>query len=175
MGGFCSFFVESKFFQSVVEGGGCYFSLWIFEWGKYFMKSVFTGKSAAQWLIKNIEYFVVGISSKQFFTFRDGDIAYTLQWSSYSFSNFLFLTELKVGGSRRSVIIPEGKAKNGWRTFWFELRKMLEPNQYAVGGSGLMKFVAQLHRCNSEIQNTRTFAETVLGHHVQVMDSKHLE
>jgi len=51
---------------------------------------------------------------------------------------------------------------------------MLEPNQYVVGGSGLMKFVAQLHRCNSEIQNT-TFVETVLGHHVQVMDNKHLE
>ena len=139
------------------------------------MKSVFMGKSVAQWLTKNIEYFVVGISSKQFCTFRDGDIAYTLQQSSYSFSNFLFLIELKVGGFRRSVIIPEGRAKNGWRTFGFELRKMLEPNQYAVGGSGLIKFVAQPHRCNSEIQNTRTFAETVQGHHVQVMDSKHPE
>ena len=100
------------------------------------------GKSAAHWLMKNIEYFVVGISSKQFFTFRDGDIAYTFQRSSNSFGNFLFLTELKVGGSRRSIIILEVRAKNGWRTFWFELRKMLEHNQYAVGGSGLMKFVA---------------------------------
>lgn len=130
MGGFCSFFIESKFPQLVVEEGGCYFSLRIFERGKYFMKSVFMGKSAAQWLVKNIEYFVVGISSKQFFTFRDGDIAYTLPRSSYSFGNFLFLTELNVGGSWRFVIIPEGRAKNGWRTFGIELRKMLEPNCY---------------------------------------------
>ena len=105
------------------------------------MKSIFMGKSAAQWLTKNIEYFVVGISSKQFCTFRDGDFAYTLQQSSYYFSNFLFLIELKVGGFRRSVIIPEGRAKNGWRTFGFELRKMLELNQYAVGGSGLINLL----------------------------------
>lgn len=44
-----------------------------------------------------------------------------------------------------------------------------------MGGSNLTKFVAQPHRCNSEIQNTRTFAEIVQGHHVQVMDSKHPE
>ena len=139
----------------VVEEGRHYFLLRIFEWGKYFMKSIFMGKSAAHWLMKNIERFVVGISCKQFFTFRDGDIAYTFQWSSNSFGNFLFLTELKVGGSRRFVMIPEGRAKNGWKTFGLELRKMLEPNQYAVGGSGLTKFVAQPHRCNSEVQNSR--------------------
>ena len=150
MGGFCSFFVESKFFQSVVEGGGCYFSLWIFEWGKYFMKSVFTGKSAAQWLIKNIEYFVVGISSKQFFTFRDSDIAFTLQRSTNSFGQSLLLTKLKVGRSRRLVIIPEGIAKNGWRIFGLELRNMMYPSQYMVGGSGHSKLVAQLHRYNSD-------------------------
>ena len=155
MGGFCSFFIESKFFQLVVEEGGHYFLLRIFEWGKYFMKSIFMGKSVAHWLMKNIERFVVGISSKQFFTFRDGDIAYTFQRSSNSFGNFLFLTELKVGGSGRFVMIPEGRAKNGWKTFGLELRKMLEPNQYAVGGSGLTKFVAQPHRCNSEVQNSR--------------------
>lgn len=71
------------------------------------------GKSVAQWLKKNIEHIVVGINSKQFFTFRDGDTAYTLLWSSNSLGQFLFLTELKVGGSRRLVIIPESIAKNG--------------------------------------------------------------
>ena len=96
MGGFHSFFIESGFFQLVIEEGGRYFSLPIFERGKYFMRSVFMGKSAAQWLMKNIEHIVLGVSSKQFFTFRDSDIAYTLQWSTKSFGQFLLLTKLKV-------------------------------------------------------------------------------
>jgi len=100
MGGSCNFFIESKFFQLVVEEGERYFSLQIFERGKYFMKSVFMGKNAAQWLMKNIEHIV---------TLREDDIAYTLQRSSNAFCQFLLLTELKVGGFRSSIIIPEAK------------------------------------------------------------------
>ena len=76
------------------------------------MKSVFMGKIAAQWLMKSIEQIVVGFSPKYFYTFRDGDVAYTLQQSSNSFGLFLLLIELKVGGSRRSIIILVGKEKN---------------------------------------------------------------
>ena len=112
MGGYHSFFIESKLFQLVIEEGGCYFSLQIFEHGKYSLRSVFMGKNVAQWLMKNIEHIVVGVNSKQFFTFRDGDIAYTLQRSANSFGQFLLLTKLKAGGFRRSVIIPEGEVKN---------------------------------------------------------------
>ena len=71
------------------------------------MKSVFMGKSAAQWLMKNIEHIVIGVNPKYFFTFREDDIAYTLQRSSNAFCQFLLLTELKVGGFRSSIIIPE--------------------------------------------------------------------
>ena len=71
------------------------------------------------------------------------------------------------------VIIPEGIAKNGWRIFGLELRNMMYPSQYVVGGSGHSKFVARLHRHNSEIQNSRTFAETVQGYHIKVEDRKH--
>ena len=85
----------------------------IFEWGKYFMKSMFMGKSVAAWLMKNIEQMVIGVNPKQFFTFREGDTAYTLQWGSNSFCQFLLVSELKVGGLQRSVIIPEGKEKHG--------------------------------------------------------------
>ena len=60
MGGFHSFFIESRIFQLVIEEGGRYFSLQIFERGKYFMRSFLMGKSAAQWLMKNIEHIVVG-------------------------------------------------------------------------------------------------------------------
>ena len=108
MGGICSFFIEFKLFQLVVEEGGNFFPLCIFERGKYFMKSIFMGKNAALWLMKNIEHTVVGINPKQFLTLREGDTAYTLQWGSNSFGQFLLVFELKVGGHRRSVIIPGG-------------------------------------------------------------------
>lgn len=159
-------FIESKFSQLVIEEGGCYFPLQIFERENYFLKSVFMDKSATQWLMKNIKHIVDGFSSIQFFTFRDDDIIYILQRSPNSFGQFLLLTELKVGRSRRSVIIPEGRGKNGWRTFGLELRKTLEPNQYAACGSGHSKFVAQPHRCNLEIQ---------ISNHIQVKDRKHPE
>ena len=45
----------------VVEEGGSFFAVWIYERGKYFMNSVFMGKKAAQWLMKNIEHTVCGV------------------------------------------------------------------------------------------------------------------
>ena len=113
MDGVRSFFIESKLFQLVVEEGGQYFSLRIFERCRYFMKSVFMDKKVAQWLMKSLEQIVVGSNPKCFYSFREGDLAYTLQWCSNSFGLFLLLTELKVGEFRRSIIIPVGRAKNG--------------------------------------------------------------
>ena len=81
---------------------------------------------------------------------------------------FLLLTELKVGGSRRSIIILVGRAKNGWRVFGLELRKMLELENYVNGGTGQPKFVALLHKVNSGVQLFKSFADTVRGHEVQV-------
>ena len=79
MGGFRSFFIESKLFQLVIEEGGNFFSLKIFERGKYYMESVFMGKSAALWTMRTLEHTVSGVSPKQFFTFREVDTTYTLQ------------------------------------------------------------------------------------------------
>ena len=50
------------------------------------------------------------VNPKQFFTFRDGDTAYTLQRCSNLFGHYLFVADLKVGRLRRSIIVPEGKA-----------------------------------------------------------------
>ena len=141
MWGVRSFFIESKFFQLILEEGGRYYRLQIFERGKFFMRSVFMGKHAAQWLMSNLEHLVVGVNPKFFFSLREGDTAFTLQRSSNSSGKFLLLTELKAGGFRRSIIIPEGKERLGWRAFGLELRKLLNPSQYAVGGNGLLKFI----------------------------------
>ena len=171
-GGVCRFFIESKFFQLLVEEGGRYFLLRIFERGKFCMRSVFMGKNVAQWLMVNIEHLVVGESSKQVFTFREGDTTFTLQRSSNSYGQFLLLTELKAGGSRRSLIIPEGKERFGWRAFGLELRKLLNPSHYAVGGEGLPKFIPQMQRFNLEAQNSSTFVEVVQGIHGRTEDRK---
>ena len=82
------------------------------------------------------------------------------------------LTELKAGGSRRSIIIPKGKERYGWRAFGLELRKLLNPSQYAVGGNGLPKFIPQVQRYNLEVQHSRTFAEVVQGFHGRTEDRK---
>ena len=137
------FFIESKLFQLVVEEGGNFFSLRIFERGKYYMQSVFMGKSAALWVMRNLEHIVIGVDPKQFFTFREGDTAYTLQRGSNSFGQYLSVTELKVGGLRRTIIIPAGKSQQGWRIFGIELRRMLEPSQYALGGLKLAPYKAK--------------------------------
>lgn len=116
------------------------------------MKSVFMGKKATLWLMNNIEYSVCWINPKKFFTFRYGVTAYTLQRCSNSFGQYLLLTELKVGGLRRPIIVPEGKAQYSWKGFGLELRRMLEPNQHALGVSGLAKPTAQQHNAKSILQ-----------------------
>mgnify|MGYP000905544632 CR=1 FL=1 len=158
MGGFRSFFIESKLFQLVIEEGGNFFSLKILERGKYYMQSVFMGKSAALWTMRNLEHTVSGVSPKQFFTFREGDIAYTMQRGSNSYGQYLSVTELKVGGLRRTIIIPAGKLQQGWRTFGIELRRLLEPSQYALGGS---KFVPFRFKQTPKYQPVRSYVEAV--------------
>ena len=73
--------------------------------------------------------------------------------------------------SRRSIIIPEGKERYGWRAFGLELRKVLNPSQYAVGENG-PKFIPQVWRFNLEAHHSRTFAEVVQGFHGRTEDRK---
>ena len=54
MGGYHSFFIESKLFQLVIEEGGRYFSLQIFERGKYSEVS-FHGEECSTMAEKEIE------------------------------------------------------------------------------------------------------------------------
>ena len=101
--------------STMVKEGGNFFPLRIFEWGKYFMQSVFMGKNATRWLLHSLEHIVIGVNPKHFFTLKEGDAAYTLQRGSNLFGQYLSVTELKVGGMRRSIIIPAGKVQQGWR------------------------------------------------------------
>ena len=151
------FFIESKLFQLVAEEGGNFFSLKIFEEGKY-MQSMFMGKSAALWLMRNLEYTMIGVNPKQFFMFGEGDTTYTLQRGSNSFGQYLSMTELKVGELQRNIIIPDGKLQQGWRTFGIELRRILEPSQYALGG---LNFVPYKSKQIPKYCASRSFVEAV--------------
>ena len=84
----------------------------------------------------------------------------------------MLLIELKAGGSRRSIILPEGKERNGWRVFGLELRKLLNPSLYAVEGNGLPKFIPHMRRNNLETQNLGTYAEVVQGFQGRTEDRK---
>ena len=104
------------------------------------MQSVFMSKSAALWLMRSLEHTVIRVNPKQFFTFKEGDTAYTLQRGSNLFGQYLSVTELNVGGLRRNIIISAGKFQQGWKTFGIELRRRLEPSQYALGGLNFVPF-----------------------------------
>ena len=69
-GGIRSFFIESKLIQLVLEGGSFFF---FSNMANIFMRSVFMGKKASQWLMSKIEIIVVEDNAKQFFMFWDGD------------------------------------------------------------------------------------------------------
>ena len=84
--------------------------------------------------MRSLEHTVIRVNPKQFFTFKEGDTAYTLQRGSNLFGQYLSVTELNVGGLRRNIIIPAGKFQQGWKTFGIELRRRLEPSQYALDG-----------------------------------------
>ena len=154
----------------MVEEGGNFFSLKIFEQGKYYMQLVFIGKSAALWVMQNLEHIMIGVDPKHFFTFRDGDTAYTLQWGSNLFGQYLSVTELKVGGLRRTIIIPAGKSQQGWRTFGIELRRMLEPSQYVLGGLNFVPYkakqVPKYHAARSYVEAVKALVQ-VRPKHVQ--------
>nr|POE60730.1 hypothetical protein CFP56_53391 [Quercus suber] len=101
---------------------------------------------------------VVGVNPKHFLTFREGGTAYTLQQGSNSFGQYLSVTELKVGGLRRTIIIPAGKFQQGWKTFGIELRRRLEPSQYALGGP---KFVPYKSKQIPKFHAAKSFVEAV--------------
>ena len=107
------------------------------------MQLVFMGKSVALWVMWNLEHIVIGVDPKLFFMIRFGDTAYTLQRGSNLFGQYLSVTKLKVGGLRRTIIIPARKSQQGWRTFGIELRRMLESSQYALGGLNFVPYKAK--------------------------------
>ena len=70
-------------------------------------------------------------------------MAYTFQQCSNAYGQYLAVTEHRVSGHRKVIIIPKGKLKSGWRVFELELRKLLEPSKQALVVSGHGKTLVQ--------------------------------
>ncbi|KAF3946019.1 hypothetical protein CMV_027667 [Castanea mollissima] len=115
------------------------------------------GKKACHWLLSKLEQTVLDRNSRHFFEFKEGDIVYMFQMCSNAFGNYIFVTELKVGGCRRLVIIPEGKVMRGWRRFDFELTSLITPKKP-------MKILDGMHKhAESNVNVSRSFVAVIRG------------
>ena len=128
MGGSIFFFIESKTFEFLVEEGGSYFLLRIFERGLTSMRSVFMGKESATLFLFHLEELISKQSPGHFArTIREGDIVFILQLGSNAHGKFLMVSELLHGRRKGNMVIPEGRLGSGWRGFGLNLRKILKP------------------------------------------------
>ena len=65
-------------------------------------------------------------------TFRDDEKVFILQLGPNSHGSFLMISELIHGRRNGFLVVPEGKAGSGWRSFGFHLRKAIAPGTLAT-------------------------------------------
>ena len=127
------FFVESKTFEFLVEEGGTFYMLCIFERNKDSLWSVFMGKESAKRLLTHIEDLMSNTAPENFArTFRDGNKVFILQLGFNVHGSFFMISELVHGRRKGLIIVLEGKLGNGWRGFGFRLRKAIAPETLVV-------------------------------------------
>jgi hypothetical protein len=121
-----SFYIESKRYDFVVEGGRGPSSVKLFERGHHRMNSVFTGKEGARWLARAIEENIVREEAPAFVrTFREHDKGYVIRRYNNKHGRYLEITEYGRGGCKGKIIIPEGPKLGGWRGFKAELQVLI--------------------------------------------------
>ena len=80
MGGFTFVFIESKTFEFVVEEGGTFYLLRIYERGQSSLRYVCMGKESARRILTHIEELISKQSPGQFArTVREGDKVFIMQ------------------------------------------------------------------------------------------------
>lgn len=76
-------FLESKTFEFLVEEGGTYYMLRIYERNRASLRSVFMGKESAKRLLANVEDLMSNVPLGNFArTFKDGYKVFILQLGS---------------------------------------------------------------------------------------------
>ena len=81
-------------------------------------------------------------------TFRDNEKVFILQLGSNSHGSFLMISELIHGRRNGFLVVPEGKAGSGWRSFGFHLRKAIAPGTLATKQpfNSVMKPIMENHK-----------------------------
>ena len=78
------------------------------------------------------------------------------------------MTELKVGGLQRTIIILAEKLQQGWRTFGIELRRILEPSQFVLGGLKFVPYkfkqILKYHPASSYVEAVKAPVQARLKH-----------
>ena len=105
MGGSIFFFVESKTFEFLVEEGGTFYSLRIFERYMDSLRLVFMGKDSALRLLSYVEDLMSNTRPENFArTFRDGSKVFILQLGFNAHGSFLMISELFMVVGRASSL-----------------------------------------------------------------------
>lgn len=125
-------FIESKTFEFVVEEGGTFYLLRIYERGRNALCSVCMGKESAMRILILVEELISKQSPGQFAsTVREGDKVFIMQLGSNAHDSFLILSELFRGKHKGFIVIPEGRLGSGWRGFG----KTVVPIQQGILGN----------------------------------------
>ena len=128
MGGTTFVFIESKTFEFVVEEGGTFYLLRIYERGQNSLQSICMGKESAMRIFIHVEELISKQSPGQFArTVGEDDKVFIMQLGSNANGSFLMLFELFRGKRKGSIVIPKGKLGSGWRGFGIHMRKTIVP------------------------------------------------
>jgi hypothetical protein len=83
------------------------------ERGKGYLRSIFLGREEHFGYFQQLMMWL-GWNSVGGFVFRYPQIAFSGQWCSNSYGNYMTIEEFKGGGRRGFILIPECKEKWGW-------------------------------------------------------------
>ena len=95
MGSSIFFFIESKTFEFLVEEGGKFYMLHIYERNRDSLCSMFMGRESAEHLLTTMEDVTSSANPGSFArTFRDDDKLFIMQLGANAYSNFVMISKL---------------------------------------------------------------------------------
>lgn len=126
--GTSKFFIESKYFEFILDSGGSFFMLWVVERDKGYYQLIILGRDEAFWLL-----LIVDDDSR-----LENDLGYLResrepqralrgQWCNNFLGRYMAIKEFNDGGRVRFILILEGKNSWGWCGFVETLQKLLSP------------------------------------------------
>jgi hypothetical protein len=116
--GTSKFFIESKYFEFILESGGSFFMLRVVERDKGYYQLIILGRNEAFWLLLTTDD-GSRLENNLGYLRKSREPQRTLwgQRCSNFLGRYLAIKELNCGGRGRSILILEGKNSWGWGGF----------------------------------------------------------